>query len=127
MKPIKKNIEFKIAADGGSASGKTTAGKIIAKNFKMEFLSSGALYRYCALKIINSKKNCNKRLLDPEKQHLSKKNVFLLPGKIFYQLQLGATIFLLSFLEGDPFHELLRSFQTVLEQNREIQRVGDIS
>ena len=64
MKLIKKNIEFKIAADGGSASGKTTAGKIIAKNFKMEFLSSGALYRYCALKIIKSKKNFNKRSIE---------------------------------------------------------------
>lgn len=64
MKLIKKNIEFKIAADGSSASGKTTAGKIIAKNFKMKFLSSGALYRYCALKIINSKKNCNKGLIE---------------------------------------------------------------
>ena len=64
MKFIKKNIEFKIAADGSSASGKTTAGKIIAKNFKMKFLSSGALYRYCALKTINSKKNCNKRLIE---------------------------------------------------------------
>jgi len=64
LKIIKKNIEFKIAADGSSASGKTTAGKIIAKNFKMEFLSSGTLYRYCALKIINSKKNCNKKLIE---------------------------------------------------------------
>ena len=50
----KKNIKFSIAIDGGSASGKTTGSKIIAKRFKMKFLSSGALYRYCALKIIEN-------------------------------------------------------------------------
>ena len=55
MKNIKKKVEFKIAADGGSASGKTTACKLIAKKLKMNFLSSGKLYRYCALKIIQNK------------------------------------------------------------------------
>ena len=44
-----------IAADGSSASGKTTGSKIIAKKFKMNFLSSGTLYRYCALKTIENK------------------------------------------------------------------------
>ena len=48
------NIEFKIAVDGGSASGKTTGGKLIAKKFKMKFLSSGNLYRFCALKILEN-------------------------------------------------------------------------
>ena len=75
MKFIKKNIEFKIAADGSSASGKTTAGKIIAKNFKMKFLSSGALYRYCALKILNSKKNSNKRLIEKIAESISLKKL----------------------------------------------------
>ena len=51
---LNRVIKFKIAADGTSASGKSTAGKIIAKRFKMKFLSSGALYRYCALKIIEN-------------------------------------------------------------------------
>ena len=54
MERLNKKIIFKIAADGSSASGKTTGGKIIAKNFKMKFLSSGSLYRYCALKIIEN-------------------------------------------------------------------------
>ncbi len=49
------NIEFKIAADGSSASGKTTGGRLIAKSLKMNFLSSGTLYRFCALKIIENK------------------------------------------------------------------------
>ena len=56
MKKLDKKIEFRIAADGSSASGKTTGGKLIAKRFKMKFLSSGALYRFCALSILNNKK-----------------------------------------------------------------------
>ena len=50
----KKN-SFKVAIDGSSASGKTTGGKLIATKFKMKFLSSGALYRFCALKILENK------------------------------------------------------------------------
>ena len=55
MIKINKTIEFKIAADGSSASGKTTAGKLIAKKLKMKFLSSGTLYRFCALKTLENK------------------------------------------------------------------------
>ena len=55
MRKLNKKIEFKIAADGSSASGKTTGGKLIANKFKMSFLSSGALYRFCALKILENK------------------------------------------------------------------------
>ena len=57
---IKLNkISFKIAADGSSASGKTTGSKLIAKKFKMNFLSSGTLYRYCALKTLENNNVCN--------------------------------------------------------------------
>ena len=56
MIKLNKKIKFHIAADGTSASGKTTGGKYISKYFGFKFLSSGALYRYCALKI-NKKYN----------------------------------------------------------------------
>ena len=59
MKQLNKKIVFKIAADGSSASGKTTGSKLIAKKFKMNFLSSGTLYRYCALKTLENKNICN--------------------------------------------------------------------
>tara|TARA_Y100001935_G_C17276180_1_gene494797 strand:+ start:398 stop:1063 length:666 start_codon:yes stop_codon:yes gene_type:complete len=63
LKKIKKKIKFKIAADGSSASGKTTGGKLIAKKLKMSFLSSGALYRFCALKIIENNKKYNNKFI----------------------------------------------------------------
>jgi len=61
---INKKIEFKIAADGSSASGKTTGCKLIAKKLNMKFLSSGKLYRYCALKIMKYNKSCNLKLIN---------------------------------------------------------------
>ena len=64
MRISKKRIEFKIAADGSSASGKTTGGKLIAKKLNMKFLSSGALYRYCAFKILENKKKYNVKFIN---------------------------------------------------------------
>ena len=63
MKKINKKIEFKIAADGSSASGKTTGGKLIAKKFNMKFLSSGALYRFCALKALENRNTYNVKFI----------------------------------------------------------------
>ena len=57
MKKLSKKAIFKIAADGSSASGKTTGSKLIANKYKMSFLSSGKLYRYCALKTLQNRSN----------------------------------------------------------------------
>tara|TARA_B100001113_G_C21043944_1_gene593637 strand:+ start:260 stop:925 length:666 start_codon:yes stop_codon:yes gene_type:complete len=64
LKKIEKKIVFKIAADGGSASGKTTGGKLIAKKLKMNFLSSGTLYRFCALKTLENENNYNIKFIN---------------------------------------------------------------
>ena len=71
----KKNIEFKIAADGSSASGKTTGGKILANKFKMKFLSSGTLYRFCALKILNNNKKYDLRFINKVAKSISLKKL----------------------------------------------------
>ena len=59
MKKSNKELKFKIATDGSSASGKTTGGKLISKKFNMKFLSSGSLYRFCALKILENNNTYN--------------------------------------------------------------------
>ena len=64
MKKLNKKIKFKIASDGSSASGKTTGGKLISKNFNMKFLSSGSLYRFCALQIIENNNDYNNRFIN---------------------------------------------------------------
>ena len=50
MKKFKKLI---IACDGESASGKSTAAKLISKKYKLYLINSGLLYRYASKEIIN--------------------------------------------------------------------------
>ena len=50
-----KNKSIQISCDGGAATGKSTGAKLIANKYKLKFLSSGLLYRYAALLILNNK------------------------------------------------------------------------
>ena len=52
MKRFKKLI---IACDGESASGKSTAAKLISKKYKLLLINSGLLYRYASKEIIKYK------------------------------------------------------------------------
>ena len=52
MKKFKKLI---IACDGESASGKSTAAKLVSKKYKLTLINSGLLYRYASKLIINNK------------------------------------------------------------------------
>ena len=59
---LKKKIKLLIACDGGAASGKTTAAKLISLKYNLNFLSSGLLYRYISYKLLLKKKISNKNL-----------------------------------------------------------------
>ncbi len=51
-------VSFKkliIACDGESASGKSTAAKLVSKKYKLLLINSGLLYRYCSKLIIQNK------------------------------------------------------------------------
>jgi len=50
-----KDNYIQISCDGGAATGKSTGAKIIAKKYKLKFLSSGLLYRYASYLIIRHK------------------------------------------------------------------------
>ena len=50
---------MKITCDGGAATGKSTGAKMIAKKYKLAFLSSGLLYRYCSYLILKNKPKNN--------------------------------------------------------------------
>ena len=43
---------MQITCDGGAATGKSTGAKMIAKKYKLAFLSSGLLYRYASYLIL---------------------------------------------------------------------------
>ena len=53
---LKNNIRLLITCDSGAGTGKTTAAKYLSKRFGLNYLTSGLLYRYVAMKILVSKK-----------------------------------------------------------------------
>ncbi len=52
MRKIKRLI---IACDGESASGKSTAAKLVSKKYNLLLINSGLIYRYCSKMIIKNK------------------------------------------------------------------------
>ncbi len=76
-------VKFKkliIACDGESASGKSTAAKLISKKYKLLLINSGLIYRYCSKLIIKEKpKNpilfLKKRLKKISYKSISKQNL----------------------------------------------------
>jgi len=58
---LKKSTRLLVACDGGAASGKTTAAKLLSKKYNLNFLSSGLLYRYISYKLLNNKNKYNKK------------------------------------------------------------------
>ena len=57
---LSKDIKLLIAADGLSASGKSTGANLISKKYGLSLLSSGLLYRYASYKILSQKNLKNK-------------------------------------------------------------------
>ena len=77
MKKFKKLI---IACDGESASGKSTAAKLISKKYQLLLVNSGLLYRYGSkLVIINKPKNViqflKKNFKNASYKNISKQNL----------------------------------------------------
>jgi len=70
-----KNIELKITCDGGASTGKSTGGKLIAKKYKLAFLSSGLLYRYAGYLIIKNKPKKKIFFLRKKFKHLNYKKL----------------------------------------------------
>ncbi len=106
MIKLNKKIKFKIAADGGGASGKTTGSKLIAKKFNMNFLSSGTLYRYCALKTLENKNICNAIFINKIAKSITLKK---LNNKKLYSLEVAK---LSSIISKKPYvRKALKNFQ----------------
>ena len=52
---INKPKKIIIACDGESASGKSTAAKLISKKYKLLLINSGLLYRYASKLLIDER------------------------------------------------------------------------
>jgi cytidylate kinase len=64
-----------IACDGESASGKSTAAKLVSKKYKLLLINSGLLYRYCSKLIINHKPKNKILFLRKELKKISYKSI----------------------------------------------------
>ena len=72
MKKLNKLI---IACDGESASGKSTAAKLISKKYRLLLINSGLLYRYASKLIINHKPKNEISFIKKKFSKLSYKNI----------------------------------------------------
>ncbi len=72
MRKFKKLI---IACDGESASGKSTAAKLISKKYKLLLINSGLLYRYASKEIINHKPKNSISFLKKKFKNISYKKI----------------------------------------------------
>ena len=72
MKRFKKLI---IACDGESASGKSTAAKLISKKYKLLLVNSGLLYRYCSKLIITNRPKNSVSFLKKKFKNISYKKI----------------------------------------------------
>ena len=72
MKKFKKLI---IACDGESASGKSTASKLVSKKYKLTLINSGLLYRYASKLIIKNKFKNNNSFLKKKFSKISYKKI----------------------------------------------------
>ena len=53
--PLNNFLSLRVACDGESSSGKSTAAKLISKKYKLFCMNSGLLFRYASLLVINNK------------------------------------------------------------------------
>jgi len=77
---VKKLNKLIIACDGESASGKSTAAKLISRKYKLQLINSGLIYRYASkLVILNKPQNLinflQKRLKNVSYRSIAKQNL----------------------------------------------------
>ena len=72
---IIKHKKLIIACDGESASGKSTAAKLISKKYKLLLINSGLLYRYGSKEIIKRKPKNPIIFLKKKFQNVSYRNI----------------------------------------------------
>ena len=70
-----RNKSIQISCDGGAATGKSTGAKMISKKFKLNFLSSGLLYRYASFLILKYKPKKEIDLLKKKFKNLNYKKL----------------------------------------------------
>jgi len=101
-----KNRSLQISCDGGAATGKSTGAKMIAKKFKLKFLSSGLLYRYASFLILKHKPKNKIKLL---KLKFKKLNYSLLEKKDLHSPEISQYSSIIA--KKDQVRKILKKYQ----------------
>jgi len=72
---LNNSLALRIACDGESSSGKSTAAKLISKKYNLFCMNSGLLFRYASFLIIKNKPKKNIPFLKKKFKNLNYKNV----------------------------------------------------
>ena len=113
MKKFKKLI---IACDGESASGKSTAAKLISKKYKLLLINSGLLYRYASKEIIKYRPKNSVNFLKKRFRNISYKKIVKL-NLHSEQISNHAAII----AKNRNIREIINAFQKILiKKNKKI-------
>ena len=113
MKKFKKLI---IACDGESASGKSTAAKLISKKYKLLLINSGLLYRYASKEIIKYKPKNSIYFLKKKFKKISYKKIVKLN---LHSEEISNHVALLA--KNKNIRKIINAFQkTLIKKNKKI-------
>ena len=106
-----KGNKIQISCDGGAATGKSTGAKMIAKKYKLHFLSSGLLYRYASFILIKNKPQNKILFLKKEFKNLNYQKLSTLNLHTIKISQESAII-----AKVQKIREILKHFQTAFSK-----------
>ncbi len=109
---MKKNNKLIIACDGESASGKSTAAKLLSKKYKLLLINSGILYRY-ASKIVIEKKP--KSLISYLRKKFKNISYSKIAKKKLHSEKISAHVAILA--KNQKVREIVNKFQKKLIKN----------
>tara|TARA_B100000212_G_scaffold299538_1_gene244258 strand:+ start:89 stop:724 length:636 start_codon:yes stop_codon:yes gene_type:complete len=113
---VKKFKKLIIACDGESASGKSTAAKLISKKYKLLLINSGLLYRYASKEIIKYNPKDSISFLKKRFRRISYKKIVKL-NLHSEQISNHAAII----AKNKNIREVINSFQkTLIKKNKKI-------
>ena len=113
MKKFKKLI---IACDGESASGKSTAAKLISRKYKLLLINSGLLYRYASKEIINYKPKNSISFLKKKFKNISYKKIVKLN---LHSEEISNHVAILA--KNKNIRKIINAFQkTLIKKNKKI-------
>ena len=113
MKKFKKLI---IACDGESASGKSTAARLISRKYKLILLNSGLLYRYASKLLIKNKPRDPISFLNSKFKKVTYKNI---SNQNLHSQQISDHVALLA--KNKEIRKIINNFQKkIIKDNKKI-------